>query len=60
MPKKAKAKQMPSNFYDMEAFNERDKKISMKEVFGKNATTNKQSTKKKTKKIKNNREKIKY
>ena len=59
MPKKTKAKQMPSDFYNMEAFNEKDKKIDMKEVFGKNAP--KQTTKKKTtKKIKNNREKIKY
>ena len=58
MPKKAKAKQMPSDFYNMEAFNEKDKKINMKEVFGKNAPkkTNKQTTKKKTtKKIKQER-----
>ena len=37
MPKKTKAKKMPADFYNMEAFNEKDKKISMKEVFGKNA-----------------------
>jgi uncharacterized protein YxeA len=37
MPKKTKARKMPANFYDMKAFNERDKKISMKMVFGKNA-----------------------
>lgn len=66
MPKKTKAKQMPANFYDMEAFNEKDKKIDMKEVFGKNAPkkTNKQTkakhTEGKKKNIKNNREKIKY
>jgi len=63
MPKKTKAKQMQSDFYNMEAFNEKDKKIDMKEVFGKNAPTksNKKTTKKKTtKKIKNNKEKIKY
>lgn len=37
MPKKTKAKKMPTDFYNMQAFNEKDKKISMKEVFGKNA-----------------------
>ena len=58
MPKKTKAKKMPADFYNMEAFNQRDKKINMKEVFGKNAP-NKQTTKKKTK-IKNKKEKIKY
>ena len=37
MPKKLKTKKMPSDFYNMEAFNEKDKKIDMKTVFGKNA-----------------------
>ena len=37
MPKKMKTRKMPADFYNMKAFNERDKKITMKEVFGKNA-----------------------
>ncbi len=60
MPKKTKAKQMPSDFYNMEAFNEKDKKINMKEVFGKNAPTKSNNKKTTKKKIKNNKEKIKY
>ena len=32
-----KTRKMPADFYNMKAFNDRDKKITMKEVFGKNA-----------------------
>lgn len=48
MPKKLKARKMPEDFYKMKEFNEKDKKISMKMVFGKNATT---KGKKKEKKV---------
>lgn len=50
MPEKSKqAKKMPSNFYDMPAFVEKDKKVKMKDVFGVSAPKkkNKKSTKKK-------------
>lgn len=50
MPEKSKqAKKMPSNFYDMPAFVEKDKKVKMKDVFGVAAPT-KGKTKKKNKK----------
>jgi len=47
MPKKMKTRKMPADFYNMKAFNDRDKKITMKEVFGKNAP-NQRSPKAKT------------
>ena len=52
MPKKLKTKKMPADFYNMEAFNEKDKKISMKEVFGKNAPKAKTNIKNKSSKKK--------
>jgi hypothetical protein len=49
MPEKSKqAKKMPSNFYDMPAFVEKDKKVKMQDVFGVSA----KKTKKKKKSVK--------
>lgn len=52
MPKKTKAKKMPADFYNMKAFNERDKKIKMKDVFGVSSTKSASVTKGKTNKKK--------
>ena len=52
MPKKMKTRKMPADFYNMKEFNERDKKITMKEVFGKNAPNAKTNIKNKNKKKK--------
>lgn len=50
MPEKSKRpRKMPSNFYDMPIFVEKDKKVKMKDVFGVAAPT-KGKTKKKNKK----------
>lgn len=50
MPEKSKKpRKMPSNFYDMPIFVEKDKKVKMKDVFGVSAPKkkNKKSVKKK-------------
>ena len=50
MPEKSKKpRKMPSNFYELPTFVEKDKKVKMKDVFGVSAPKkkNKKSTKKK-------------